>query len=87
MLTAAASLTGTSLFAGGGKKINKLPQWKGFNLVDFNTPDPSVNRKYTTEEQLKFMADWGFNFVRLPISYPYYLHFDRSKNITPQEVY
>lgn len=33
------------------------------------------------------MAGWGFNFVRLPIAYPYYLNFDRSKAITPEEVY
>jgi aryl-phospho-beta-D-glucosidase BglC (GH1 family) len=33
------------------------------------------------------MADWGFNFIRLPIAYPYYLNFDRSKKITPEEVY
>src|SRR5436190_4679660 len=33
------------------------------------------------------MSDWGFDFVRLPISYPYYLNFDRTKNITPEEVY
>ena len=33
------------------------------------------------------MRDWGFDFVRLPISYPYYVKFDRSKKITPEEVY
>lgn len=66
---------------------NKLPQWKGFNLVDFNTPNPAPNRRYTTGEQLKWMADWGFNFVRLPIAYPYYLDIDRNKKITPEEVY
>lgn len=69
------------------KQANKLPQWKGFNLTDFNTPNPSVNRKYTSEEHLKWMSGWGFDFVRLPIAYPYYLKFNRSKNITPEEVY
>lgn len=33
------------------------------------------------------MSDWGFDFVRIPIAYPYYLSFDRSRNITPEEVY
>jgi aryl-phospho-beta-D-glucosidase BglC (GH1 family) len=33
------------------------------------------------------MQDWGFDFVRIPIAYPYYLNFDRSKNITPEDVY
>jgi aryl-phospho-beta-D-glucosidase BglC (GH1 family) len=33
------------------------------------------------------MQDWGFDFVRLPIAYPYYLNIDRTRNITPAEVY
>ena len=69
------------------KAKNKLPKWKGFNLLDFFSPDPSGGRKPTTEEQFKWMQDWGFDFVRLPIAYPAYLKFDRTKNITPEEVY
>ena len=74
-------------FAAAPKRGNKLPRWKGFNLTDFNTPNPSPNRRYTTEEQLKWMSDGGFDFVRLPIAYPYYLKFDRSKKISAEEVY
>jgi endoglucanase len=70
-----------------GKTVNKLPKWKGFNLTDFNTPNPMSNRRSTTEDHLKWMSDWGFDFIRLPISYPYYVKFDRTKNITPDEVY
>lgn len=66
---------------------NKLPKWKGFNLLDFFAPDPAKSRKATTEEQFKWMADWGFDFVRIPMAYPAYLKFDRSRNITPEEVY
>jgi len=84
--TAAVVLSGTKNFF-DGKSKNKLPKWKGFNLTDFNTPDPSGNRRSTTEDHLKWMRDWGFDFVRLPIAYPYYLNFDRSKKITPEEVY
>ena len=84
--TAAVVLSGTKNFF-DGKSKNKLPKWKGFNLTDFNTPDPSGNRRSTTEDHLKWMRDWGFDFVRLPIAYPYYLNFDRSKKITPDEVY
>lgn len=64
-----------------------LPQWKGFNLTDFNTPNPERRSRNTTEDHLKWMSDWGFDFVRLPVAYPFYLTFDRSKNITPEEVY
>ena len=69
---------------------NKLPRWKGFNLLDFFSPNPprtpgGSNR--TTEDDLKWMADWGFDFVRLPMAYPRYLDFDRSRDITKEEVY
>lgn len=67
---------------------NKLPRWKGFNLLDFFSPapprNPGANR--TTEEDLKWMADWGFDFVRIPMAYPRYLSFDRTKDITINEV-
>lgn len=68
-------------------KKNALPRWKGFNLLDFFSPDPANQRTATTEEHFKWMADWGFNFVRLPMAYPAYLDIDRSKNITPDDVY
>ena len=86
-LAAGVGLTGPSVLASQAKPKNKLPQWKGFNLTDFNTPNPSPTRRYTTEEHLKWMSGWGFDFVRLPIAYPYYLKIDRTKKITPEEVY
>lgn len=88
ILTAGLSLAGTTaLAAPDGKVRNKLPRWKGFNLLDFFSPDPANARKATTEDHLRWMADWGFDFVRLPMAYPYYLDIDHSKRITPEEVY
>jgi aryl-phospho-beta-D-glucosidase BglC (GH1 family) len=66
---------------------NKLPYWKGFNLLDYFSPDPANNYNKTTEDHFKWMSDWGFNFVRLPLAYPSYLNIDRSKDITPEQVY
>lgn len=84
---AAASVSlGETIFE-NSKYQNKLPYWKGFNLTDFNTANPSNQRMFTKEDHLKWMQDWGFNFVRLPVSYPFYLNFDRTKNITPEQVY
>jgi endoglucanase len=71
----------------GARKRNKLPQWRGFNVLDFFSPDPANSRSATTEDHFRWMQDWGFNFVRIPIAYPSYLDFDRSKDITPDEVY
>jgi aryl-phospho-beta-D-glucosidase BglC (GH1 family) len=81
----AVSLYGKSAFA--IPKKNPLPRWKGFNLLDFFNPDPTKSRIETTEEHFKWMRDWGFDFVRIPMAYPYYLDIDRSKNITPEDVY
>ena len=66
---------------------NKLPQWKGFNLLDFFSPDAIRADDATVEDHIKWMADWGFDFVRLPMAYPCYLKFDRSRNIAADEVY
>jgi aryl-phospho-beta-D-glucosidase BglC (GH1 family) len=67
------------------KSKNNLPKWRGFNLLDFFSPEMEKGRK-NTPENLEWMADWGFDFVRIPISYPSYLNFDRSKPIRPDEV-
>ncbi len=81
----ALSLQGSDAF--GALKKNKLPQWRGFNLLDFFSPDPANARPATTEDHFRWMRDWGFNFVRIPMAYPSYLDFDRSRNITTGEVY
>ena len=85
MAAAALSVRGQKSWA--APKKNKLPQWKGFNLLDFFSPDPNNARKGTTEDHFRWMQDWGFNFVRIPMAYPAYLKIDRSKNITPEDVY
>ncbi|HOU95310.1 MAG TPA: cellulase family glycosylhydrolase [Bacteroidales bacterium] len=68
---------------------NKLPRWKGFNLLDFFSANPPRNPQMnkTTEDDLKWMRDWGFDFVRIPMAYPRYLKFDSSKNISADEIY
>ena len=67
---------------------NKLPRWKGFNLLDFFSPFPPRNplAGKTTEDDFRWMADWGFDFVRIPMAYPRYLSFDRAKDISKEEV-
>jgi len=83
-------LAGSSLF--GATSVppapvrNKLPRWRGFNLLDFFSPDPRNHRPGTSEDHLRWIADWGFDFVRLPMAYPYYLDIDRTKPVTPDDV-
>jgi endoglucanase len=68
------------------KPRNKLPKWKGFNLLDYFNPNPESARPHTQEEYFKWMSDWGFNFVRIPMAYPSYLKIDHEKNITPRQI-
>jgi aryl-phospho-beta-D-glucosidase BglC (GH1 family) len=91
-LSSSISAMGLSLPA---KKKNKLPRWRGFNLLDFYTSRPlrlprQNNRNMSTEEDFKWMSDWGFDFVRIPIQYPCYINFDpgtdQTKRVTPEEV-
>ncbi len=66
-----AGITATSLVSGWpGEALAKASlkdhQWRGFNLLNYfsagwHTP--------FQEEEFKWMRDWGFNFVRLPLSY------------------
>jgi endoglucanase len=85
----ALALTGHEAFSGNpDTQKNVLPRWKGFNLLDYFTPsvpkNPDGNK--TTEDDLKWMRDWGFDFVRIPMAYPRYLNFDRTKDITKDEI-
>ena len=65
---------------------NALPKWKGFNLLDFFSPSPANSRPQTREEYFKWMSDWGFDFVRIPMAYPSYLKIDHEKHITIRQV-
>jgi endoglucanase len=90
MAATAITVAGNSAFSSGlYAQKNKLPRWKGFNLLDYFSPslprNPDSNK--TTEEDFKWMRDWGFDFVRLPMAYPRYLSFDRSRDITKEEIY
>lgn len=81
-------LSGTAALATStAVTANKLPKWRGFNILDFFAPDPARSRKATPEEHFKWMQDWGFDFIRLPMAYPTYLDIDRTKDITPDDVY
>jgi endoglucanase len=81
------SLAEKASLAAPRPSVNSLPKWRGFNLLDFYNPAGKPTSKPTTAEHFKWMQDWGFNFIRIPIPYPYYLNFDRSRDILPEEVY
>ena len=90
LLTGAVGMAGSSTLAISNSiqnSENPLPKWKGFNLLDFFSPNPGSSSRGTKEEDFLWMSDWGFDFVRIPMAYPSYLDIDRSRNITPEEVF
>ncbi|GEO11276.1 glycoside hydrolase family 5 protein [Segetibacter aerophilus] len=87
LATAALALPKIDPLRSANLAKNNLPKWKGFNLLDFFSPNPKPVSKPTTEDHFRWMRDWGFDFVRIPIAYPYYLSIDRTKNITSEDVY
>jgi endoglucanase len=64
---------------------NRVPRWRGFNLLDFFSHDPKQGRP-TKAVYVDWIAEWGFDYIRIPISYPSYLKIDRSRPIRPDEV-
>ncbi|MEZ0536719.1 glycoside hydrolase family 5 protein [Caldicellulosiruptoraceae bacterium PP1] len=45
---------------------NKLPFWKGFNLLELFTEHSKGDFR---EDDFKWISEWGFNFVRIPMNY------------------
>ena len=87
IVAAGVGLAAKNGFSGRALDIeNRLPRWRGFNVLDFFSPQRNHNRGYTNDEEFKWIADWGFDFIRIPMAYPRYVTFDPSKNITPDEV-
>jgi len=91
-VTAGAAIAGLPAWMSScqseAKPLNKLPRWRGFNILDFFNPRPfRSSRLSATEQDFKWMADWGFDFVRFPIAYPGYLKYNASSGvpITPEQ--
>jgi endoglucanase len=46
----------------------RLPRWRGFNLLQKFHARPEGNPPFA-EDEFALIAEWGFDFVRLPLSY------------------
>ena len=46
-----------------------IPRWRGFNLIDFFQAFDRGERSagMVSEHDLKWIRDWGFDFIRLPL--------------------
>ncbi len=64
-----AAEKGTSDMSASGQTIpnaRKLPRWRGFNLLEKFTDRRNAPFR---ESDFELMAEWGFDFARLPLSY------------------
>ena len=50
---------------------NRLPRWRGFNLLEMYMAGSGVGD--FREEDFQWIAGWGFDFVRLPLSYTHWI--------------
>ena len=79
---AGAAMAGATLSsaAAGPRRLpaaspEKLPRWRGFNLLEMfqrDPPDPAAAaRGYRAfaDTDFEWISDWGFDFVRLPMDY------------------
>jgi Endoglucanase len=67
---------------------NKLPLWRGFNILDFFSPRRyNASQLSASIQDFQWMAGWGFNFVRIPMAYPGYINYDPKNGIpiTPDQ--
>ncbi len=67
---------------------NPLPRWRGFNLQYIYTMGRGINEP--NEEHFKWIADWGFDFVRMPMTYRSWLKYKPQKGgrpLTADDVY
>lgn len=70
--TLAAAAATTSAFplsaATPSPTARRLPRWRGFNLTDKCVKRRNGNPPYR-ESDFALLAEWGFDFARLPLSY------------------
>jgi len=61
---------------------NPLPRWRGFNLMaffsNFSTSEQYRNMTVSADD-LKWIRDWGFDYIRLPFSYWMFVEGDWKK--------
>jgi endoglucanase len=68
-----------------------VPRWRGFNLLDYYQalPGQGASRQPTPEEHFKWIRDWGFNFVRIPMDYWLWIDSDwrNTRTLAPGDVF
>lgn len=68
-----------------------IPRWRGFNLLDYfqALPRQGGRPQPAPEEYFKWIRDWGFNFVRIPMDYWLWIDSDwqTTRTLTPGDTF
>jgi endoglucanase len=69
----------TKLASSAPKAPAKNPRWYGFNLLEYFSTDPDWMKYFPykddgmfPEDDFRWIRDWGFNWVRLPMDYRFW---------------
>ncbi len=72
---------------------SKSPRWYGFNLLEYFSTDPDWMKYFPfqndgifLEDDFRWIRDWGFNFVRLPMDYRFWTATDDLLKIDERKV-
>ena len=75
----AASMNAPAAAASGPASPAKNPKWYGFNLLEYFSTDPDWMKYFPyqddgmfQEDDFRWIRDWGFNWVRLPMDYRFW---------------
>jgi len=75
----AQNTTSTKQASSALKAPAKNPRWYGFNLLEYFSTDPDWMKYFPykddglfREDDFRWIRDWGFNWVRLPMDYRFW---------------
>ena len=83
--TAAVAAGGLPAIAAAGNEPEQttIPRWRGFNLLAFfQAFSTQQSTGKISEDDLRWMRDWGFNYVRLPMDYWMWIDSDCARHVS-----
>ncbi len=68
-----------------------IPRWRGFNLTDFfqALDRGEQGAGMVSEDDLKWIRDWGFDFIRIPMDYWLWIdaNWRETRTLSPDDMY
>ena len=73
MLLAMVGLTALAGAVQAAEPYRPAVRWRGFNLMEMFQWNAELPKPIYRESDFRFMKENGFNFVRLPIDYRFFI--------------